>query len=491
MPVVHFGNRTRQYKRFYTRYVGEEDDGVEKLIERSVVDGRSWREEVEKWQQPVINDNSLSEWYKSALFNELYYIVDGGSMWFDYDPSWKDVEPIDPVTEKQLRKYGRFGYMESWEYLMVNTYDVHFYSSWALVKNWPQLELSFQLDFCDQLYRADPRTATSLKDGTGMEIKTYSRIPHDVGNPHAEPWAETNAYLLHDTAVWRDLNLKFVLSCWRDYKLIAEKGEDQENAANILRYFCKQSEAVVRNALSEWDQDGDGMIENSGLADQTYDVWTMTGTSAYCGSLWLAALSTLICMAKEVGETESLQYFQDVLDRAKEAFEKKLWNGKYFKFDEAPSNNGMIMADQLCGIWALTMLQQDEILSQEQISSTLQFIYNHNVKLFDGGRLGPVNGIFEDGSVDISSLQSEEVWTGTAYSLASFMIAKGKQDEGMNTARGMFESVWHRMGLQYQTPEAIFEEKYYRAIGYMRPLAVWAIQHALEMRNAEKDKVRD
>ena len=40
----------------------------------------------------------------------------------------------------------------------------------------------------------------------------------------------------------------------------------------------------------EFDTDGDAMIENGGYADQTYDTWTATGTSAYCGGLWLAAL---------------------------------------------------------------------------------------------------------------------------------------------------------------------------------------------------------
>lgn len=30
---------------------------------------------------------------------------------------------------------------------MINTYDVHFYSSWAILKNWPQIEMSMQLDF--------------------------------------------------------------------------------------------------------------------------------------------------------------------------------------------------------------------------------------------------------------------------------------------------------------------------------------------------------
>ncbi|KAL6741732.1 hypothetical protein Aduo_014959 [Ancylostoma duodenale] len=482
MPVVHFGGKSRSYRRWYTRYVGDGNGSIEKLVDTALMEGENWRLEIEKWQDPVINDKSLPDWYKSALFNELYYVVDGAAFWFEYDSSWKDIEKIDPVTEKQLRKFGRFGYMESWEYLMINTYDVHFYASWAFLKNWPRLELSIQLEFCDQLNRVDARTATSLKEGKRMDIKTYSRIPHDIGNPHEEPWAQTNAYILHDTAEWRDLNLKFVLSCWRDYKLIVEKNYDRESATNILAYFYKQSETIVRNALNEWDVDEDGMIENSGIADQTYDVWTMSGTSAYCGSLWLAALSCVSYMAEELGKTESSLFFEDVLVRAKEAFVKKLWNGRYFKFDESSFNEGVIMADQLCGIWFLTMMQQEELLSEKQIMSALKSIYAHNVKEFACGEMGPVNGIFEDGSVDISSIQSEEVWTGIAYSLASFMIAKGKRSEGFDTARGMFEKCWNRLGLQYQTPEAIYEEKYYRAIGYMRPLAVWAIQHALDLR---------
>ncbi|PIO67389.1 hypothetical protein TELCIR_10868 [Teladorsagia circumcincta] len=95
--------------------------------------------------------------------------------------------------------------------------------------------------------------------------------------------------------------------------------------------------------------------------------------------------------------------------------------------------------------------------------------------------MGPVNGIFEDGEVE-PTLPAEEVWTGTAYSVASFMIAKGKHRDGFDTARGIYETSWNRAGLQYQTPEAMYEEKRYRAIGYMRPLAIWAMQHALDIK---------
>lgn len=34
-----------------------------------------------------------------------------------------------------------------------------------------------------------------------------------------------------------------------------------------------------------FDADGDGMIENAGFPDQTYDIWTATGVHAYCGGV--------------------------------------------------------------------------------------------------------------------------------------------------------------------------------------------------------------
>ena len=49
--------------------------------------------------------------------------------------------------EDAYESMGQFGYLESMEYLMVNTYDVHFYASWALIQLWPLLDLTIQRDF--------------------------------------------------------------------------------------------------------------------------------------------------------------------------------------------------------------------------------------------------------------------------------------------------------------------------------------------------------
>lgn len=79
-----------------------------------------------------------------------------------------------------------------------------------------------------------------------------------------------------------------------------------------------------------YDRDGDGLIENEGQADQTYDSWIMHGPSAYCSSLWVAALASMVEMAVELGDTAEQKKFSEALTKAKTALHEKLWNGKIY-----------------------------------------------------------------------------------------------------------------------------------------------------------------
>ena len=62
-------------------------------------------------------------------------------------------------------------------------------------------------------------------------------------------------------------------------------------------------DASVKNT-GHWE--GCGVPQNQGFPDQTYDVWTAKGVSAYCGGLWLAALSAAIEMAKVLEAAEAM-----------------------------------------------------------------------------------------------------------------------------------------------------------------------------------------
>lgn len=91
--------------------------------------------------------------------------------------------------------------------------------------------------------------------------------------------------------------------------------------------------------MDQFDRDRDGLIENDGFPDQTYDTWTVHGVSAYCGGLWLAALQAAAAMADMVEDKDTAQYFQAKFSQARDVYEKKLWNGSYFNYDSGTSSN--------------------------------------------------------------------------------------------------------------------------------------------------------
>ena len=45
-----------------------------------------WAAAIDAWQAPILADPARPDWYKGALFNELYFMVDGGTLWTDGPP---------------------------------------------------------------------------------------------------------------------------------------------------------------------------------------------------------------------------------------------------------------------------------------------------------------------------------------------------------------------------------------------------------------------
>lgn len=89
-----------------------------------------------------------------------------------------------------------------------------------------------------------------------------------------EPFLLINAYNIHDVSEWRDLNTKFVLQVFRDLSLF-----DKNEEINSIKYLQDMYKAchVIMSRTKMFDADVDGLIENSGSPDQTYDTWIMTG----------------------------------------------------------------------------------------------------------------------------------------------------------------------------------------------------------------------
>uniref|UniRef100_A0A7N0TV28 Glycosyl-hydrolase family 116 catalytic region domain-containing protein n=1 Tax=Kalanchoe fedtschenkoi TaxID=63787 RepID=A0A7N0TV28_KALFE len=239
--------------------------------------------------------------------------------------------------------------------------------------------------------------------------------------------------------------------------------------------------------MDQFDRDNDGLIENDGFPDQTYDTWTVHGVSAYCGGLWLGALQAAAAMALELGDRSYAENCKSKFVKAKVSFEEKLWNGSYFNYDSGSSSNSKsIQADQLAGQWYTASSGLPPLFDEFRIRSSLHKIFDYNVMKVKGGKMGAVNGMYPNGRVDDTCMQSREIWTGVTYAVAANMILAGMEEQGFKTAEGIFTAGWSEDGYGYwfQTPEGWTIDGHFRSLIYMRPLAIWGMQWALMMPKA-------
>ncbi|KAI4298926.1 hypothetical protein L6164_032433 [Bauhinia variegata] len=516
-PEVKFSAGKTYYRR-YTKFYGTNGDAAAGIAHDAILGHGQWEAQIEAWQGPILQDKRLPEWYPITLFNELYFLNSGGTIWTDGSPPVhslmsigerkfsldKSMSELDlssqngtalnilerfssvheqvhtPLTsscasgvnllQEGEENIGQFIYLEGIEYQMWNTYDVHFYSSFALLMLFPKLELSIQRDFAAAVMIHDPERVNILYDGQSVPRKVLGAVPHDIGI--IDPWFEINGYNIHNSDRWKDLNPKFVLQIYRDVVATGDKKFARAVWPSVY---------VALAYMEQFDKDGDGMIENEGFPDQTYDTWSVTGVSAYCGGLWVAALQAASALAHIVGDKGSEDYFWLKFQKAKSVYEK-LWNGSYFNYDgSGGSSSASIQADQLAGQWYARACGLLPIVDDNKARSALQKIYDYNVMKFMGGKRGAVNGMLPDGKVDMSSMQSREIWAGVTYALAATMIQEDMTDIAFQTAAGVYEAAWSENGLGYsfQTPEAWTTKDEYRSLCYMRPLAIWAMQWAL------------
>lgn len=539
-PKVKF-QKGYTYHRRYTKFYGTSERSAVDLVHDALTKYKSWEEEIEKWQNPIIMDEKLPEWYKFTLFNELYFLVAGGTVWTDGEaPAFEEkfkkskkknkstraakngstknskadalehsaavvvtrngdenvvqsslegttgLEVSDcekenslenvqdeshPNTQSDTENVGKFLYLEGVEYIMWNTYDVHFYASFALLDLFPKIELSIQCDFARAVLYEDRRKVKFLADGNCGIRKVKGAVPHDLGTH--DPWHEMNAYNIHDTSKWKDLNPKFVLQVYRDFAATGDMAFGRE----VWPAVC-----AAMDYMEQFDRDDDGVIENDGFPDQTYDAWTVHGISAYCGCLWLASLQAAATMAHRLGDHAFAEKCTIKFLEAKQVIESKLWNGSYFNYDSGTSSNSRsIQADQLAGQWYAASSGLPSVFDDSKIRSTLQKIFEFNVMRVGGGSMGAVNGMHPNGKVDETCMQSREIWTGVTYAVAATMLLAGMEQQAFTTAEGIFTTGWSEEGYGYwfQTPEAWTTDGHYRSLVYMRPLSIWAMQWAL------------
>ncbi len=449
IPVTGTSNR---WYREYTRYFGRSGLNSQKIAEEALNNYKAWEKSVDAWQNEIINNPKYPDWLKTSMFNELYYYFAGGTIW---EAGAASGQPDDPNENM-------FSHLECFEYLFYGTSDVRFYGSWPLILYWPELDKQAVRQFSDSV----------VNHGKGRP-DAIGTCAHDFGSVNTV-FRQWNAYGYRDSTQWKDLNSKLVLMVYRDWELTGKSDK-------AFLDYCFDSVKKSMDDVEKQDVDGDGLPDSNGI-DQTYDDMDLFGNTAYCGSLFLAACLAAKEIAIAENDSQDAEKYGAWYEKGKRNFESKLWNGSYYRIDTGSKDTERIMSDQLCGEWYAKATGLGDILDSGRVKSSLEKIYEYNFKKFDNGQHGVVNVMLSSGKIDTASMQTREMWIGTAWSVVAAMYQEGLPAEANEIGYSLYNTIYNKGEFQFRTPEAFQTGlSNVRAPYYMRANAVWAVKHAIDI----------
>ncbi|MDX2243427.1 MAG: GH116 family glycosyl hydrolase [Leptolyngbyaceae cyanobacterium bins.302] len=524
-PVMEFAQGVEYFKR-YTDFFGRDGQTAWAIAQAALTHYKSWQQQIQTWQQPILDRSDLPDWFKMALLNELYNLTDGGTL-------WSAATEQDPI--------GQFAVLECIDYRWYESLDVRLYGSFALLMLFPELEKTVMRSFARAIPAQDDRTRTIGYYYTiGAESpqavrKVAGATPHDLGAPNEHVWEKTNYTSYQDCNQWKDLPCDFVLQVYRDFLY---------TGANDVAFLqeCWSAIAQTLHYLKHFDYDFDGIPENGGAPDQTLDDWKMSGVSAYCGGLWIAALEAALAMGRILAEqttnmrllttiSNDIGNFQAWLQQARSVYHDTLWNGQHYRLD-SNSDSNVVLADQLCGQFYARLLKLPDVVAFNFAQTAAQTVYDacfvkFNEYLASGSlkaqqfstvqqariaeeagietadnreqdlsttsparpltptptpprppsrlSIGAANGVRLDGTPENpNSTHPLEVWTGINFGLAALLVQVGKREEAIALTEAVVRQIYDN-GLQFRTPEAITPFGTFRACHYLRAMAIWAV----------------
>jgi non-lysosomal glucosylceramidase len=472
LPITEFAEGVKYYRR-YTDFFGRTGNNAWTVVRTALKHSDMWKERIEEWQSPILKREDLPDWFKMALFNELYLLTDGGTL-------WTAATENDPI--------GQFGVLECLDYRWYESLDVRLYGSFGLMMLWPRLDKAVLEAFARAIPDSDDTPRIIGYNRAAAIRKAKGATPHDLGAPNEHPWEKTNYTSYQDCNLWKDLGSDFVLQVYRDFVLTGSTDIE-------FLWECWRSITETLAYLKKFDRDGDGIPENSGAPDQTFDDWRLQGISAYCGGLWIAALEAAIAIGNILRKNpatdpnlepehypkslqNTIQTYQNWLQQSRSLYHEKLWNGEYYRLD-SESNSDVVMADQLCGQFYARLLGLPDVVEQQYAESALKKVYEACFLKFNEGKFGAANGVRPDGSPeDPKATHPLEVWTGINFGLAAFLLQMGMKDEAFKLTETVVRQIYDN-GLQFRTPEAITALRTFRASHYLRAMAIWGIYGVL------------
>ena len=455
LPRITFG-QGRAWYRAHTDRWGRDGTSAARLCAHALDHADDWLHRIERWQDQTAHDLGDSPHRAGMALNELYFLVDG----------------LTVLTSAHGAPDGQqhFGLIECHDYALYDTLDLWIYAAEAVARFDPRLSAMVSRDFATHLLADDHSPRLQQWTRATFALNPRGACPHDLGGPGEDPFVVPNSYTYRDATLWKDLNCDLVLCLWRDGEHL---GADHRRA-----HFPAVELAL--DHLQQFDRDGDGLIENDGTPDQTFDNIPMHGPSSYCGGLWIAALLAGARMATEVGATERARAWRDQAERATRAFNTRLFDGRKFRVDTDGPFSDASFIEQLFGPFLARRYGLGEIVAPDHARSALRHLYEVNF-LQAGRGMGAVSlAQIPDAArahlphQDDTSFQTSEIQPGFNFSLAAQLEEWGLWPQAEALRKALHRQLYVERNLIFQTPAAFdVGAQTARAILNMRPLSVW------------------
>ncbi len=454
LPIITFGMGRRWYRR-YTDQWGRAGRSARALAEFALNSAPEWEQGIAAWQDKTVAEFGEAPHRAGMAINESYFLVGGMSVL----TSGKDAPD----------GHSRFGLIECPEYALFNTLDLWIYAAEAVSRFFPDLAAGVVDEYVRHLDASIPALRRHRWDGSLFPVNREGVVPHDLGGPEEDPFVVPHSYTYRDPTIWKDLNCYLTLCVFR---------EGREMGAIWRRDRFPAVRAAIEH-LQQFDRDGDGIIENEGIPDQTFDNIPMSGPSSYCGGLWIAALLAASVLAQEAGEVALAAQWNEQAGRASEAFHDTLFNGSWYRVDSSGPLSDACFIEQLMGPFLARRLGLGNIVPDEAARRSLRNIFLNNFVDAGGG----------EGAVSISciprtaenllphqddtSFQTSEIQPGFNFSFAAQLESWGLGSDADSLRRALHRELYMRRNLIFQTPAAYDRGRMTcRAIMNMRPMSM-------------------
>ncbi len=234
---------------------------------------------------------------------------------------------------------------------------------------------------------------------------------------------------------------------------------------------------VVEYALRELDVDDDGVPEIFAETDGcSYDNLPLYGTTPYIVSNWIVAMTAMVAVAGDLGDSEAAERYGTVLEQARDVMEKKLWNGEYYRlFNDTVKGHGAnegCMTDQLFSQFVAHQCGLGRLADKEKIASSLRAIVARNFTPGEWlmnctwrpqGELGPIEP-------EVWVDQASTPWSGVELAFAALLLYEGFYDDALSIVQAV-DRRYRRARLYFSHQEA--------GGHYLRPCAAWLLLNGL------------